>query len=448
MVVGAAGESGRRAVSVYSRADQSMRSGCCTPRASWAWMPVAGTADLSVWPPAGAVPVDVSGGYERLAARGYGYGPAFQGLRRCGGAGVEVFAEVAAPDAAWRSAGSGFIRRCWMRRCTPLGLAVETGPADRACRSPGGGCRCMPRVQARVRARYHRGRGRVRCRWRWPMRAGLPVLSVGVAGDAAGRGRAVVGRGGSGRRYGGQDLLEVVWSPIIEQQRVDGRYARCPGRRAGCDNDAGVVVWEHESAGADVVGRCTRATHEALEVLQSWLGGDPAGMLVVLTHGAVGLAGEDVTDLAGAAVWGLVRSAQAEHPGRIVLVDTDTSRWMSAVRGRLSGSRNWWCARARCMPPGWSPAPPAAGAAGRESAWRLAAGGGGTLEDVVVRALPAGGRTAAGRAGAGGGGRGRGQFPRRVGGVGDVSGEAAQLGAEGAGVVVEIGPGVTGCGGR
>jgi polyketide synthase 12 len=46
-------------------------------------------------------------------------------------------------------------------------------------------------------------------------------------------------------------------------------------------------------------------------------------MLVVATRGAVASPGEDVTDLAGAAVWGLVRSAQTEHPGRIVLVDSD-----------------------------------------------------------------------------------------------------------------------------
>ncbi|MCV7147904.1 hypothetical protein H7I92_18990 [Mycobacterium riyadhense] len=59
-------------------------------------------------------------------------------------------------------------------------------------------------------------------------------------------------------------------------------------------------------------------------MLQSWLGGDQTAVLVVVTRGAVGLAGQDVTDLAGAAVWGLVRSAQAEHPGRIVLLDTDS----------------------------------------------------------------------------------------------------------------------------
>ncbi|WP_262506242.1 type I polyketide synthase, partial [Streptomyces griseicoloratus] len=43
------------------------------------------------------------------------------------------------------------------------------------------------------------------------------------------------------------------------------------------------------------------------------------------TRGAVATGdGEDVTDLAHAGVWGLVRVAQTENPGRIVLVDRDT----------------------------------------------------------------------------------------------------------------------------
>ncbi len=65
------------------------------------------------------------------------------------------------------------------------------------------------------------------------------------------------------------------------------------------------------------------ATHKALAVVQSWLTEHDSGVLLVATRGAVALPGEDVTDLAGAAVWGLVRSAQTEHPGRIVLVDAD-----------------------------------------------------------------------------------------------------------------------------
>jgi NADP-dependent 3-hydroxy acid dehydrogenase YdfG/acyl carrier protein len=46
--------------------------------------------------------------------------------------------------------------------------------------------------------------------------------------------------------------------------------------------------------------------------------------IAVVTRGAVATAPDgDVTDLAGAAVWGLVRSAQTENPDRFTLVDLD-----------------------------------------------------------------------------------------------------------------------------
>ncbi len=109
------------------------------------------------------------------------------------------------------------------------------------------------------------------------------------------------------------------------------------------------MVWE-PNAGGGVVDSVYAATHEILETLQSWLSADGSGTLVVLTHGAVGLPGEDVTDLAGAAVWGLVRSAQAEHPDRVVLVDSDGSLDVADVIG--CGSRNWWCAPASRTRPG------------------------------------------------------------------------------------------------
>jgi polyketide synthase 12 len=64
--------------------------------------------------------------------------------------------------------------------------------------------------------------------------------------------------------------------------------------------------------------------------VQSWLA-EPGGALVVVTRGAVALPGEHLTDLAGAAAWGLIRAAQTEHPGRIVLVDTDVEGPVDAV---------------------------------------------------------------------------------------------------------------------
>ena len=158
-----------------------------------------------------------------------------------------------------------------------------------------------------------------------------------------------------------------------------------------------------------------------------------------LTHGAVGLAGEDVTDLAGAAVWGLVRSAQAEHPGRVVLVDSDGSVDVREVIGcgepqLVVRSGVVHAARLASVGAGAVLELPAGG-------WRLAAGGGGTLEDVVV--APAGPAELA-----------AGQVRVAVAAVGvnfrdvlvalGMYPGGGELGAEGAGVVVEVGPGVQG----
>ena len=47
--------------------------------------------------------------------------------------------------------------------------------------------------------------------------------------------------------------------------------------------------------------------------------------MALLTEGGVGAAPEEEPDPAAAAIWGLIRSAQAEHPGRFALIDTDGS---------------------------------------------------------------------------------------------------------------------------
>jgi acyl carrier protein len=71
-----------------------------------------------------------------------------------------------------------------------------------------------------------------------------------------------------------------------------------------------------------VGGSVREATTEALRIMKDCLA-DERGTAVILTDGAVALQpDEPVRDLAAAAVWGLVRSAQTEHPGRFWLVDT------------------------------------------------------------------------------------------------------------------------------
>jgi len=79
--------------------------------------------------------------------------------------------------------------------------------------------------------------------------------------------------------------------------------------------------------GATVVDGTRRTLRNVLQWVQDWLSSDSHdddARLVVLTHGAVAVdSSEDVTDLGQAAVWGLLRSAQSENPGRIWLVDLD-----------------------------------------------------------------------------------------------------------------------------
>ncbi|WP_159037171.1 SDR family oxidoreductase, partial [Streptomyces specialis] len=67
-------------------------------------------------------------------------------------------------------------------------------------------------------------------------------------------------------------------------------------------------------------------TRNALGLVQDWLANDrfADSRLVVVTRRAMTVNGETTEpDLAQAAVWGLIRSAQSEQPGRVVLTDWD-----------------------------------------------------------------------------------------------------------------------------
>ncbi len=90
---------------------------------------------------------------------------------------------------------------------------------------------------------------------------------------------------------------------------------------AGGEDEA----FAREGSAEDVLGALHRVARGALELVQRWLADERfAGRLVLVTAGAVAAApGERVQGLLTAPVWGLVRSAQGESPGRLVLVDVD-----------------------------------------------------------------------------------------------------------------------------
>jgi mycoketide-CoA synthase len=308
VVVDGPDDSGVRAVSVFSRAETGSGWLLHAEGALSAGTVEPG-ADLSTWPPVGAVSVDVGDGYDRLAERGYGYGPAFRGLTAMWRRGDEVFAEVTLPaDAGVSVAGFGIHPAMLDAALHAVVLASDSAEVAEgsvlvpfswqhvslhAAGASAVRARIVPVGQSAVSIELADG-------------LGLPVLSVAsmVARPVSDRQLlAAVSNTGPDR------LFEVVWS------------AQPPAEADAVDPAPTAVIFESAPAVGDVVTDVYAATSAVLPVLRSWLARDGAGTLVVATRGAMGLPGEDVTDLAGAAVWGLVRSAQTEHPGRIVLVD-------------------------------------------------------------------------------------------------------------------------------
>ncbi|GAB3844848.1 hypothetical protein GCM10027610_060010 [Dactylosporangium cerinum] len=134
------------------------------------------------------------------------------------------------------------------------------------------------------------------------------------------------------RPAGRQPLYAVEWIPrelpgVADTAAVtllDGDGPVDAAAATLLDGDGPVGVADGGVVAVRVVAGAHPADHEpvrqSLRVLHRWLGTE--ARIVLLTRGAVSTrADEDVRDLPAAAVWGLVRSAQAEHPDRIVLVD-------------------------------------------------------------------------------------------------------------------------------
>ncbi|MGH3595588.1 MAG: acyltransferase domain-containing protein, partial [Mycobacterium sp.] len=375
VVVGGPDETGSRAVSVFSRADTGsgwvlhaegqLSSGSVEPG-----------ADLSVWPPAGATPVDVAGIYDRLAARGYGYGPAFQGLTAMWRRGDEIFAEVTLPtDAGVSPAGFGVHPALLDAALHAVIAANEGRDVDGSdgvlvpfswqwvCLHAAGAsavrARIVPSGPSGVSVELADG-------------LGLPVLSVAsMVARPVSQQQLMAAVSGSG----GDRLFEVIWSPTAPGSEVASSFE----------------VFESVPADGDPLAAVYERTHAALAAVQSWLSEHDAGVLMVVTRGVVALPGEDVTDLAGAAVWGLVRSAQTEHPGRVVLVDSDAPVDESTVAAVLSVGESQvlvrggvtHIARVRgsravdglLVPPGDGP-------------WRLGLSSAGTFENLLLEPVP------------------------------------------------------------
>ncbi|WP_157431163.1 type I polyketide synthase, partial [Actinomadura macra] len=338
VVVGAAAGDGRREMHVYTRPAADDDAGA----ADSAWVchatgiltaepaTTAGALD-GPWPPTTAEPLDTVGFYERLQAIGYTYGPAFQGLRTAWRDGDDLLAEVVLPERADAQDGSGVHPALLDAALHPIFLTGKVD-ADSAW---------LPFAWSGV-SLHATGATTIRVRLS-PLGDGLEHgFKVHVA-DPAGlpvlyaesvRMRPAGGLLASPAGHGTRGLYSLGWVPAPSPSQA------APGDAVWMDIDAltaaigsdtplpSAVVTEVPATGDDDdLSAAARAVVErVLGLLQQWLVEPRVAdvPLVLVTRNAVAVP-EDTgdLDLAGAAVWGFVRSAQAEEPGRFVLVDLD-----------------------------------------------------------------------------------------------------------------------------
>jgi acyl transferase domain-containing protein len=320
-------EGGAREVRVHSR----QADGGWSEHAGGRVAPPTGepgeTADLGTWPPEGAEEVPVDAVYADLARAGLAYGPSFRGMTRVWRVGDDVCAELALPDGL-----AGAARGCAVHPALldaalhPAGVLGFFGGDGAPVRLPfaWSGVRVHARGAAAARVRVC-PRGRDTVALRLADAAGLPVAEVdSLVVRALPTGRA-------------DALLRLSWEPV-EADRADavdwallGDDIRITGaidapRRvtelAELDVVPPVVVASVSADTGAVPGAVARTCHRVLALVRAWLEEErfAGSRLVVLTRGAVEV---DRPDLALAAAWGLVRSAQRENPDRLLLVDID-----------------------------------------------------------------------------------------------------------------------------
>ncbi|NEY32557.1 SDR family NAD(P)-dependent oxidoreductase [Streptomyces sp. PRKS01-65] len=329
VMVGEEDASGRRELAVHARPDDG--PGGWTRHASGVL--ASGPAeefDLAAWPPPGAVPVEWDGGYDRWSELGYRYGPAFRGLRAWWRRGEETFAEVALEPRVEADAARFGLHPALLDAA--LHPAVADGPDPRLPFSWQGVTLHATGASAlRVRISPD-GDGAVRLRL--ADTTGAPVASVeSLALRPLPAGPPEAGPPDA--------LFRVEWTEArLPQTRAAARPWAVVGADAfGIGGPCHAALGALAATGAvprvvaaALTGQPTaEGAHavagRALRLMQQWLADErfTGSRLVLLTRNAVvadpGRA--DGSGLAGAGVWGMVRSAQREHPDRFAVVDLD-----------------------------------------------------------------------------------------------------------------------------
>ncbi|WP_034594049.1 type I polyketide synthase [Hamadaea tsunoensis] len=296
---------------------RAQRSGAWLTLATAVLGPSPGDPRVRPWSPAGARRIPVDGYYEEHEKLGlYGWGPAFRGLAAAWRDGDDLLAEIRLPDTV---APGAFALHPALFDATMHALGLDAGPP------------ALPRLVGD-------GRPRVPFAWRGVRVFGGAPAELRVRLRPAGDGVAMTITAPDGRLVATVESLVLL--PVTDQQV--GRLAEplqelawypATSAAAGAAASAGEpeVLDLRHLTGAD--GHLDERDESrtpagivttAAGLVRDWLStADAHARLLAVTRGAVAVRPGATVEPAAAALWGLLRVTQTEHPGRVLLLDTD-----------------------------------------------------------------------------------------------------------------------------
>ncbi|WP_443075047.1 type I polyketide synthase [Streptomyces sp. NBC_01435] len=364
IVVGELDTQNLRPIDVYARVEDETVDAPWTCHATGRI--VSGTetpenaADFAVWPPRDVVPVDIAGFYDAMAERGFGYGPVFRGLRRVWRRGDEVFAEVALPEETASTAKEFGVHPALLDSVLHAAAASADEQVDGA-RVPFSWRRVALYAAGATALRVHLTSAEESLALRVADTEGQLVASV----------ESLVLREVSPEQLAVRDdtdsLFGVEWVSAVGGGSVGvdswavlgaGGGLLAEGVRVFADVDEllaasgsavpGTVVVECVPVeGGSVPDVVRDQLAGVLGVVQRWVADDrlAGSRLVVVTRGGVGVLGGELVDVRVAPVWGLVRVAQSEFPGRFVLADLPVGAGVGELAAGLGCGEPQWAVR-------------------------------------------------------------------------------------------------------
>ncbi|MGW0747823.1 polyketide synthase dehydratase domain-containing protein, partial [Streptomyces sp. NPDC002817] len=327
---------GRRALDIYSSPQDDDVATEWTRHAvgilAPATEPVA-DADFQLWPPAGAERLAVEDFYAEIASAGYGYGPAFRGLRAAWRRDDEVFAEVALAQDHQLSAARFGVHPALLDAA--LQTAMLSGDGTRTH---------LPFVWNEV-SLHAVGASSLRVRVRRGANDSVSLTVADPTGAPVASADEIVMRPVSrqalGQRQDDDALHRLDWIQLSPADTTaDGDWVVLGATDLGLASRAEVLPGWTALGDAVAAGRAVPdavvvpfaqggephgGLTALLTVLQDWLDDERwrTSRLVVVTRSAVAVADAFRTDLSHAPAWGLLRSTQNEHPGRVTVVDVE-----------------------------------------------------------------------------------------------------------------------------